>query len=79
MFGTQIDGIDHHVKAWDGRGGICYGWHRHEWDAVKRTCRDFRKALPNFDPGDSIELFVLRCCDVLGIHFAEDDSDDLRL
>lgn len=71
MFNVRIDGICHHLTAPDGRGGACRGWHRHEWDIVKRSCNDLRNPLPEFDPGDTIEAFVVRCCEVMNIRATE--------
>lgn len=68
MFNVKVDGIDFHVKADDGRGGICKGWHRHEWDVLKRKCDHLRNPLPDFHPGDTIEMFLENCCGVMEIY-----------
>ncbi len=67
MFNIKVDGIDYHVRADDGRGGICRGWHRHEWDPRKRKCDHLRNPLPDFNPGDTIEMFLENCCRVMKI------------
>ena len=67
VFNERIDGICHHVKAPDGRGGIVRGWHRHEWNSVARSCKNYRNELPTFDPGDSMESFILMCCREFGV------------
>jgi hypothetical protein len=74
MFNVKVDGIDYHVKAPDGRGGTCRGWHRHEWDTVKKKCDHLRNPLPDFKPGDTIESFVSSCCEVLNIYAANEGA-----
>ena len=67
VFNQKIDGIDFHITAPDGHGGKCRGWHRHIWEPTERTCEPFRTELPLFDPGDTIEMFVIACCAVMRI------------
>ena len=75
-FGVQIDGIDHHVKAPNGRGGKCRGWHRYEWNPSTRSCRDWRNEMPNFDPGESIGTFVLAVCERFRVILKEEGVED---
>ena len=77
MYNTKIDAIDHHLKAPDGHGGTCRGWHRHKWDPATKTCERFREELPEFDPGDTIELFISRCCEVMRIRGEAEKGADL--
>jgi len=67
LFNERVDGICHHVRAPNGRGGIARGWHRHEWSSVTRSCKNFRNELVGFDPGESMEAFILLCCDAFGV------------
>jgi hypothetical protein len=62
-FNTRVDGICHHVKASDGRGGLSRGWHRHEWDPLKRTCKDLRNEI-EFDHQGTKEGFITSACEV---------------
>jgi hypothetical protein len=66
VFNTRVDGICHHVKSSNGRGGVCRGWHRHEWDYLKRTCKDLRNEI-QFDHQGSKDGFLRAACDVFGL------------
>ena len=66
MYNMRVDGICHHVKASNGRGGVSRGWHRHAWDPVKRTSRDLRYEI-DFDHGGTEAGFVLSACKVMGV------------
>jgi len=65
-FNTRLDGICHHVKASNGRGGVSRGWHRHEWEPTKRTCKNLRNEI-EFDHQGTKEGFVTTACEVFGL------------
>lgn len=72
VYSERVDGICHHVRAPNGRGGMARGWHRHEWDPVRRSCKNYRNELPGFDPMGNMEAFILRCCAEFGVTLEEE-------
>ena len=67
VFNERVDGICHHVKAPDCKGGFARGWHRHQWNETKRSCKAYRNELRGFDPGETFESFISVCCGQLGV------------
>ena len=78
-FNERIDGICHHGRAPDGKGGTARGWHRHCWNANKRSCKEFRNEIPDFDPGSTFESFISNCCGHLGVILEEEVDYNAKL
>jgi hypothetical protein len=80
LHATRIDGIDHEGRFTSESGDTASGWHRHGWDARRKSAERVKLSLDGFDANlSSREEFLIRAFKELRILLNKDDHGNAEL